>query len=565
VRSRLAACEVEVSEPAGVSDGLDPAAADALSPVEAVFGGRMARDTVVVTACTLLSRITGFVRVLVAAAVLSNGPLGDTYHAANMIPNLLFELVAGGVLQAVLVPTFVAARRTENDEGLGRVTGVVAGTMVVVLAGIAAVVMLLSPFIAWALTALEDDAVLVADKRSLITPMLLVFIPQIVFYGVGTVTTAALAARGRFAAAALAPAVNNVVVIACYLGFRAARDGEPASLDLDGLQFALLVGGTTLAVIAFTAVPGMVLSLQGVRWRLHWAPGDPIVASLRSTIGWAMLSVVGTLVPMGAAMVLGSGAPGGVAVFTIAFTFFVLPHALIAVPTATALAPRVADAWQRGRGHDAAVMVERSVSVVLPLLALATAALVALAFPIARVVASIGQAGSQGDAPIAHAVAAFGLGLMGYGIAVVMIRVMFGLDEVRRAARLVIVSAVIGVLVMAIASAVFAEADRAAALALGYGSAQTVSAVLLTHRVRTVIGAPRWEANGRLAISSGVAAAVAGGVMSSVQRSFSTDRAGSLAAIVVAGIAGALAFAAVLLPTAGLRPGSVWRRGGRVH
>ena len=71
-----------------------------------------ARDTIVVTACTLVSRLTGFVRVLVAAAVLSNGLLGDTYHAANAIPNLLFELVAGGVLQAFLVPSFVAARRS---------------------------------------------------------------------------------------------------------------------------------------------------------------------------------------------------------------------------------------------------------------------------------------------------------------------------------------------------------------------------------------------------------------------------------------------------------------------
>ncbi len=552
-------------EPAGVPGGHDPVAAGAISPDGPALGGRMARDTVVVTACTLLSRITGFVRVLVAAAVLSSGPLGDTYHAANMIPNLLFELVAGGVLQAVLVPAFVAARRTEGDDGLGRATGVVAGALVVILAGIAAVVMLVAPLIAWALTALDDDAVLVADKRQLITPMLLVFIPQIVFYGIGAVTTAALSARGKFATAALAPAVNNMVVIACYLGFRAARDGEPATLHLDGLQFTLLAGGTTLAVIVFTAVPGIVLSVQGVRWRPRWSPGDPIVSSLRSTIGWAMLSVVGTLVPMGAAMVLGSGAPGGVAVFTIAFTFFVLPHALLAVPVATAIAPRVADAWQRGRSQEAAVLVDRSVTVVLPLLALATAGLAALAFPVARVVASLGQAGSQGDEPIAHAVGAFGLGLMGYGVAVIMIRVMFGLDEVRRAARLVIVSAVSGVLMMAITSAVFADADRAAALALGYGLAQTVSAVLLTRRVRTLIGAPRWAANGRLAIGSVAAAAVAAGVMLAVQRPFSTDRSGSLAAILVAGLAGSVAFGAVLVPAAGVRPGSLLRRGGRAN
>ncbi len=552
-----------MSDPAGAVEGVAVGSGAGTAPTEPVLGGRMARDTVVVTVCTLLSRITGFGRVLVAAAVLSNGPLGDTYHAANLIPNLLFELVAGGVLQAVLVPTFVAARRESGDVGLGRATGAVAGTMVVGLALIASIVMLMAPVIAWALTALEDDAVLVADKRELITPMLLVFIPQIVFYGIGMVTTAALSARGRFAAAALAPAVNNVVVIGCYLGFWAARDGAPASLHLDGTQFALLAGGTTLAVIAFTAVPGIVLSLQGIRWRLRWSPDDPVVRALRSTIGWAMLSVVGTLVPMGAAVVLGSGAPGGVAVFTIAFTFFVLPHALLAVPVATALAPRVAEAWQRGRGDDAASLVERSVSVVVPLLAWATAGLVVLAAPIARVVASLGQAGSQGDAPIAHAVALFGVGLLGYGIAVVMIRVAFGLGEVRRAARLVIVSALSGVAVMVIASSVAADSDRAAALALGYGVAQIVSALLMTRLVRSVIGAPCWATCGRRTVASIVAALVAGGIMLAAQQPFDVDRAGSLLAICVAGLAGSIAFAGVLMPLAGVSPAAMLRRGER--
>lgn len=521
----------------------------------------MARDTVVVTVCTLFSRLTGFVRVVVAAAVLSNGPLGDTYHAANMIPNLVFELVAGGVLQAVLVPSFVAARRERGDDGLGRATGVVAGGLVLVLAAIAAVVMALSPLVAWALTALGDDPALVADKRRLMVPMLLVFVPQIVFYGIGMVTTAALSARGRFAAAALAPAVNNVVVISCYLGFRAARDGAPASLHLDGLQFALLAGGTTLAVIAFTAVPGVVLASQGVRWRPVWAPRDPIVAPLRGTIGWAMLSVMGTLVPMGAAMVLGSGAAGGVAVFSLSFTFFVLPHALLAVPVATALAPRVADTWQRGRTDETSELVDRSLQVVLPLLGLGAAGLAALSWPIAHVVSTIGQAGSQGPAPIAHTIAVFGLGLVGYGVAVIMMRVMYGLDRVRETAQLVIVSALVGVVVMAIASELIADADRAAALAVGYGAAQTVTAVLLSVRARRIVGAPRESSTGRVVVGGAVAASAAFVVMTVVQGRFGDTRVQALAAIVVAGLAGVAVFVAVLVPLGGVRPSALLRRG----
>lgn len=530
-------------------------------PTPELLAGRMARDTVVVTLCTLLSRLTGFVRVLVAAAVLSSGPLGDTYHAANMIPNLVFELVAGGVLQAVLVPTFVSARRQEGDHGLGRAAGVVSGALLVLLTAIAAVVMALSPLIAWVLTALEDDAQLVADKRDLITPMLLVFVPQIVFYGIGMVTTAALSARGRFAAAALAPAVNNLVVIAAYLGFRAARDGQAASLDLDTFEFVLLAGGTTLAVVAFTSVPGIVLAAQGVRWRPRWALHDPIVDQLRGSIGWAMLSVVGTLVPMAAAMVLGSGAAGGVAVFSLAFTFFVLPHALVAVPVATALAPRIADSWQRGRRDEAADRVERSVQVVLPLLCLAAGGMIALAQPIEQVVSSIGQAGSQGPGPIAHAIAVFGLGLPGYGIAVIMIRVMFGLDEVRAAARLVVASAVTGVVVMIVAALVIADRDRASALAIGYGAAQTVSAASLTWRVRRHVGSPTWARTGRLAVGSLGAAAVSSLAMVWLQRPFDPSRSGALAAIAVAGAAGVVVFVATAVPLAGVRPGAVFRRG----
>jgi len=523
--------------------------------------GQMARDALVVTACTLLSRLTGFVRVLVAAAVLSNGPLGDTYHAANMIPNLLFELVAGGVLQAVLVPTFVAARRTDGDVGLGDAAGAVAGVLTAALSVVAAVVILVSPLLAWALTALEDDAALVADKRNLITPMLIVFVPQIVFYGIGMVTTAALAARGRFAAAALAPAVNNLVVIACYLAFSASRDGRAASLDLDAAEFAWLVGGTTLAVVAFTAVPGIVLGMQGVRWWPTWQPGHPAVRSLRSSVRWAMLSVVGTLVPMGAAIVLGSGARGGVAVFTIAFTFFVLPHALIAVPVATALAPRVADAWQRRRTHDTADLVERSVQVVVPMLLLGAAGMVSLSWPIARVVGSIGQAGSQGTAPIAHAIAVFGVSLVGYGVAFVMTRVLFGLGDVRRAAQLVSASAVAGVVVMTIAAAVMVDGERAAALALGYGAAQMVSAVLLGARVRRLLGVPTWSGLGRLSVGSLVAAVVASATMFAVQQALPVDRAGSMVAIVVAGPLGIAAFLAAARPLAGLSPSMLVLRG----
>lgn len=522
--------------------------------------GRLARDALVVTVCTLFSRLTGFARVLIAAAVLSNGVLGDTYHSANLIPNLLFELVAGGVLQAVLVPSFVAARRRGGDIELGRSVGAVVAVLTALLTVIAGVVVALSPLIARVLTSLGDDPELAAEKLHVMRPMLIVFIPQIIFYGIGMVATAALAARRRFAAAALAPAVNNLVVITCYLLYRSSRSGQPASLDLDRHQFALLAGGTTLAVIAFTAVPGIVLRAQGVRWRPHWDTNQAAVRSLRDSVGWAMLSVVGTLVPTAAAMVLGYGVEGGVAVFTLTFAFFVLPHALIAVPVSTAVAPRVADTWQRGRRAETGDLIERSARVVVPLLLLAGAGMVALAWPVTRVVASFGQAASQGLAPIAHAMAVFGFGLVGYGMSFMMTRVLFSLEDVKRAALLVSGAALAGVVVMGVATSVLPDTDRAAALALGYGATQTMSAAVLTLRVRTVTGAPSWGSLGRLGIGSAVAAVASGAVMMVVQHQFATDRAASALAIVVAGACGVLVFLLVAPPLTGVRLAALLRR-----
>ncbi len=536
---------------------------DALPLPEAAAGGhdgRLARDAFVVTVCTLLSRLTGFVRVLVAAAVLSNGVLGDTYHAANLVPNLLFELFAGGVLQAVLVPSFVAARREGGDVELGRTAGAVVAVLTVVLAMIAAVVMALAPLIARGLTSLDDDPAMAEQKLQVMTPMLLVFIPQVLFYGIGMVSTAALAARRRFAAAALAPAMNNLVVITCYLLYRASRPGQAATLDLTPLQFTLLAGGTTLAVVAFTAVPGVVLSRQGVVWRPRWEPTHPAVRALRHSVGWAMVAMLGTLVPTGAAMVLGYGVTGGVAVFMFTFAFFVLPHALVAVPVATALAPRVADAWQRRHVDHAADLIERSTRVVVPLLLLAGAAMVALAWPVSRVVASFGQAASQGYAPIAHALAMFGLGLVGYGVAFIMTRVLFSLEDVRRAAVLIGAAALAGVVVMVAAARVAPTADRAAALAFGYGATQTISAVLLTLRVRALTGAPSWGSIGRVGVGATLAAGCSSVAMWLVQAQFGTQRGASAVAVVVAGAAGVAVFLALAPPLSGVRVAALVKR-----
>jgi len=506
----------------------------------------MRRDTALVTICTLISRVTGFGRVMATAAVLGSGVLGDVYQTANMIPNLLFELVAGGVLQAVLLPSLVTAHRAGGNEALSSATRASAGLVLAGLAVVAVVGMALAPVIVHLLLLSEPSAALANDKARVMVSMVLMFVPQLVCYGVATVTGAALNARGKYVAAALAPAVNNVIVIVACLAFRAARDGAVADLDLTNGQFLLLAGGTTAGVVAFALTPALALRCSGVHWWPTWQPQHPAVWSMRRSFGWATLSVVGTLVPTAAALALGNGAQGGVAVFVYAFAFYVLPHALIAVTTATTLAPRVVDAWQSGGVVDVRNAIDRAVHWAVPLLALAGAGMMALAWPLTRVLAGVGQTASQGLAPIAHALVAFGPGLLGYGIAFVMTRVLFALGDVRHASILMVTGAVVGVGCMAVMSWVLPAHDRAAALALGYGAAQTVSAVLLCRRVNQLTGAIGGRRSVSLGAETVVAAVLAGATMAATVACFDETRRQALAAFLLAGSLGVTVFVAVM-------------------
>ncbi|CAN5414935.1 lipid II flippase MurJ [soil metagenome] len=504
------------------------------------------RDTVNVTVCTLISRVSGFGRVMAVAAVMGNGVLADVYLTANMIPNLLFELVAIGVLQAVLVPSFVAARRAGGDAALSAAARATSGVIVAALSLVALIGLATAPFVARLLVLSEPSAAVAREKLDVMVPMVLVFVPQLIFYGVVTVLSAALHAKGRFVAAALAPAVNNVIVIAACLAFRANRAGRVADLDLTAWQFTLIAGGTTLGVLVFSLTPAVALRRAGVKWWPQWRPRHAAVVSMRRSFRWATLSIVGTLVPTAAALVIGNGAPGGVAVFVYAFAFFVLPHALIAVTISTTLVPRVADGWQSDRRDEVRAATDGAMGLAVPLLVLAGAGMAALAWPITRLLAGVGQTASQGLGPIAHTLAAFGPGLAGYGIAFVMIRVLFALEDVRRSSLLMIYSALTGVGAMAVAADLMAPAERAPALAIGYGASQLVAAVLLTRRVHELTGAMALARIARVLFESLLAGVAAFGVMLVVVRLFEPTRIEAVPAVLLGGMAGVVVFGAVV-------------------
>ena len=322
----------------------------------------LGRYTATIASLTLVSRISGFARIVVVTAVLGTTALGDVYQTANLVPNILFELFAAGSVQAVMVPALVAA--DEEDRAAPALANAVLGWLLATLGALTVVALVATPGLMAILTAAEPDAALRAEKASLGSRFLAIFLVQLLFYAMGMVATALLQARRHFAAPAVAPLVNNVVVIAAYLLFAALRGGEPPSLSLSALELAVLAGGTTLGVVAFTAVPVLAAGRTGVRWR-PTIRRDPAVARLARAGAWAGVYLGLTQLLTLGVLVLGNGADGTVARFAFAFAFFQLPYALIAVPVATARFPAMSSAvLARARDRLAALVADGVVTTV---------------------------------------------------------------------------------------------------------------------------------------------------------------------------------------------------------
>ena len=249
----------------------EPARRDARDEaVAAPSGSRRAlrRSTIVVTALNLLSRATGFIRVLATASALGVTVLGDTYQRSNQVSNLLFELLAGGMLFSVLVPGFVDLLTAGDRASARRLAAVLSGRGLAAMAVLVAVVMAFSQPLMALLSAGADPAT--RDAQAELGAFLLWFVaPQLLFYLVGAIASGLLQSDQRFAAAAFAPVCNNVVVTASMVAFAIVHD--PAQgLALTTGEKVLLGAGALAGTVAMTVVPLVAVRRAGLGFGLGW-------------------------------------------------------------------------------------------------------------------------------------------------------------------------------------------------------------------------------------------------------------------------------------------------------
>jgi putative peptidoglycan lipid II flippase len=511
------------------------------------------------TGLTALSRLTGFVRIVVVAAVLGTTYLGNTYQSANTVPNVVFELVAAGLVQAVLIPSLVARLDREDHAEAEHVAGAVLGLTAVVLGLVALVGAIAAPWISRALFAGASDPGVRADQARLGTVLLWFFLPQVVCYAAGLVATSVLNARHRFAVPTVAPLANNVVVVAACATFWWLRHGRGPSLHLRTVELVVLAGGTTLGVVAFCGLPVLAVRASGFRLRPNLDRHHPEVRRLARHGAWAALFLAATQVLLVAVLVLGNRIEGGVVAYQVGFQFFLLPYALFALPVLTALFPTLARRHAVGDGAGFGVAVGQGVRTVTYLVAGTAALLGTLGGLVSRSVL-FGETTPAGAAQVAGALAGFAPGLLGYSLFLFASRVSYARGDTRTPALVNLGVVAGGVVAMVVGFAVVPDRHRVAALAAGHSLAYLAGAAVLLHRTTSSLD-PAHRPHLVALVSRPVAAALAVGalVVAVTSQLDPAGRAASLLALALLGTGGLAAYAAVTRAIGGPGPGELAR------
>jgi putative peptidoglycan lipid II flippase len=503
----------------------------------------LARSTALMATGTLLSRITGLLRVTVLVATLGVGEsrLADVYNVANTTPNIVYELVLGGILSSIFVPVFVEVR---NTRGQRQAWHVARATMTIAIAGLgllAGITMLAAPWII-RLYVHSGSPAERAQAVELGGQLLAMFMPQIVFYGVGAVMTGLLNAHRRFGVPMFAPILNNLVVIAVGLTFHALVGQEvPQVGEVTTGQKLLLGLGTTAGVAAMTMVQWPFLRRIGFRFHFVWNWRDRAIRKMATlsayTVGYVVTNQLGyLLVP-----VLAYGVQGGYTAYTTAFIFFQLPHGVFAVSVMTALLPplseyAVARDWAAFRATMARG-IRLTAAVLLP----AALGYLALAGPIVRLLLEHGVVTEASTSLLVPVLMVFVLGLVPFSTFQLVLRAFYALQDTRTTFRVNLVSVGVNVVVDLLLFNLLPQRWKIPGLAFGHVSSYTVGSALLLYllsrRIGGLEGSRILGAVGRMLVAGlvmvGVVLLVARGVGAAIDPGLGRDLVTVVAGVIV--------------------------------
>ena len=394
---------------------------------------RVLANSAIMAAGTVVSRLSGFVRSTLLAAALGAKLHADLFNIANTIPNMLYILLAGGVVNAVLVPQLVRAIKEDPDRGAAYTNRII--TLAALFLGVVTVLLVVAaPWVIRLFIADELTTPEYAAQRESITDFARYCLPQVFFYGMYVLIGQVLNARGRFGPMMWAPIANNLIsiaVLATYLVvFGPARDlfGPYSSGE------ELLLGiGSTVGIAAQLLILVPYLRATGFRYRprfdfVHSGLGHTLRLGLWTVLFVIVNQVAYTVVVRLASSGTAASADGtGYSIYSQTFLIMMVPHAVVTVSLATAILPRLsaraAEADHPGLARSLAETLRSALALIVPFALL----LPCLALVVSRLIWGYGAA--AGDyADYAPSLALFGGGLVFFTVHYLVLRGFYAME-----------------------------------------------------------------------------------------------------------------------------------------
>lgn len=398
----------------------------------------LGKSTMIMASGTFVSRALGLVRnILLVAALGATGVAADAFDIANKVPNILFAIIAGGVLNAVIVPQVMRAYRSPNSQEYLDKLLTLAATFLLVLSLIAT----LGASVLVNIYASNDWS---PEQTALAVAFAFWCIPQVFFYGLYTLLGQVLNARKQFGPYMWAPAVNNIISIVGFalflVIFGSATSGQHSDLvSWSAGKIAFLGGTATLGVISQALILFIPLYRSGFRWNIRYGLHGIGLRSVGRMGLWTFLALgldqIAVWVSTRIATAAPAAAPEGITViagnasYTQALMVYLLPHSLITVSIATALFTGMSAAAARGDIAQVRNLTSKGLRTIGVFTVFATAVFIVLAQPITKLL--IPTLSPIEVKVVAYVLISMALGLVPLGAMVLMKWVYYAFEDGR--------------------------------------------------------------------------------------------------------------------------------------
>jgi putative peptidoglycan lipid II flippase len=455
----------------------------------------MIRSFLTVSTGTLASRLLGFARDSMIAALLGAGPVADAFLAAFQLVNVVRRLLSEGALNAALVPAWLRVRETGGAVAAAAFAGSVLGTVSAALVVATALIGLLMPLVMTALApgfAGSETLQLAVDDARLM-------LPYLAFAGPVTVMMALLNAQGRFALTAFSPLLFNIALIAvmaALLGWR--RDA----------LFAALIMAATVGIAGLLQLL-ILVSRHGAGTatplRISF---DPQMRGFVAKAIPGMIASSGPQLLVVAGAIIASGAPSAVSWIYFANRLVELPLGIVGVAMGTVLVPEMTRAL---RGNDAGAVASaesRAIELATGLALPAMLGLMVLSTPIVRLLFEHGAFSASDTTATAQALMWLALALPAHVLVKSLSPAFFAREDTLTPLIAMLKGLVVAIVFAVVLGHFFGTAGIAASVALGAWS----NAASLVRRGAATFGFSI-DADARRRLPRIVAAALAMGAL----------------------------------------------------